>query len=954
MELPDAALLRVLNGRSQPVGVAFLVDTAAGVRILTCEHVLGDDPVFTTFDGVHRVPAELVDSEDDLASLRPLGPLPAGTTTLRLTPTDPWNGEVRCFGFPAGYDDGVWATGRLSGRQGGGLVLVEDDRTTGFAVQQGFSGGPAWDPETRSAVGMVVSVSKRASRRTAFLVPAATLLDRWPAAGPPPSPYRGLKSFREQDAELFHGRDELAEAVAAKVLAERVVALVGPSGRGKSSLIFAGVVPRLRARGELTIVSVRPRGDALGARAGALVDVLEPDLTETARLAQRPALAEVIAAGRLAEVVDRVLAKTGDAELLVIVDQVEEALAQNDHDTADVLGALADAPVRLLVAIRSDFLDRALDRPELARVLRSCDTVGAMTADQLRAAVTGPLPPDVRLEGDLATRIVDDVRLAPGRLPLLQVALDKLWDKQVGGLLTHAAYDELGGVAGAVARYAEQEVWSRLSEAERAVAPGLFLRLVRTAPDQGLWFAGDVLVSLTDGRVRRWDVVSGDFTPVRDGITAVAVDAAGTVLITCTSESPEARTVYEVRPVTSLDAAPEYTFPTSSYECGDGVHVDPTGRYLVLPADGTSSGLLVDLREHRSVAQYEQEGVAQAVFTAPEGVRVVATVDSSVTVARVVPGTLPNSVTSPHAGVLGQQLSAALHWDVDGTLIALWNDDGQRLRGGGKVAGEATRAWLTPDDRHLVIAHAERPGLEIRRLPDLDLVAEVPATGPVVVRFDPLGRLLTGGDGRVATWDVATGRQVGQIAVPTPDRAGGSVPFDVLGEGRIVVVSPDGHGLDELDLASGRRGAHHDVAGSPVVGVHATPRPGIFVLVRNAGDGGYQLTIGDKRIDSVSTSRDHTVADIDSELRPQLDLGAERIRRADFSLKTWDYDGTDHPTLDIGGARAFALDGDRVLTENGVVWLDPEQWARHLCGLVGHRDLAEDIAGVTTTGLCHR
>lgn len=480
MDLPGAALLRVLNGQSRPVGVAFLVDTGAGTRIVTCSHVLTGDPEFWTFDGTHRVEADPVevDTDGDIAVLRPHR-LPAGTATLKVIATDEWDRAVRCFGFPAGHDDGVWATGRLLGRQGSGLVMVGDDRTSGFAIEPGFSGGPAWDPELQGVLGMVVSVAGRASRRTAFLVPGATLLERWQAPAPQ-SPYRGLKSFREEDAELFYGRDDVAAAIAAKVVQEPVVALVGPPGRGKSSLIFAGVIPRLRAQ-DLTIVPVRPRGDMLGALSGALLDLLEPDLSETARLADRPKLAEVIAAGRIGDIVTRVLDKTGTAELLVVVDQLEEALVQDD--SLAVLGDLADAPLKILLAIRSDFLDRALDHPGLARVLRSCDTVGAMTRDQVKAAIIGPLPPEVRMEGDLAARIVDDVAHSPGQLPLLQFALDKLWDKQSNGVLTHAAYDELGGVGGALARYAEQEVWSRLSDGERQVAPGLFARLVRTDPD---------------------------------------------------------------------------------------------------------------------------------------------------------------------------------------------------------------------------------------------------------------------------------------------------------------------------------------------------------------------------------------------------------------------------------------------------------------------------------------
>ncbi|MEV0675179.1 hypothetical protein AB0I60_01520 [Actinosynnema sp. NPDC050436] len=476
MDLSTSALLRVLDGRMRPVGVAFVVDTSDGPRVLTCEHVL-DGAVFSTVDGAHRVEVEpvAVFAADDLAVLRP-GALPDGVTPLPLLPVPPaWGTPVRCFGFPAGYDDGVWATGSVLGRQARGLLVVEDDRVAGFAVAPGFSGGPAWDPVAGGVVGVVVQVAGRASARTAFLLSSTAVIARLPPRTPGANPYRGLRPFRFEDSGRFFGRDGMADDLAAKVRAERVVALVGPSGRGKSSLVFAGVLPRL---GDLPVVVWRP-GDPVPATA---------------------------------------------ADALVVVDQAEELVGSSD----DAFAALArGAAGKLLVALRSDFLEPALDHPDLARVLRSCDTLGVLTREQLLSAITGPLPVDVRLEKGLAGRIARDVEHAPGQLSLLQFTLERLWDRQVAGVLTHAAYEQLGEAGGALAHYAEDEVWSRLPEAERAVAPRLFSRLVRVTHDLPTTRAAATAADLTGPERGLADrlLAAGLLVGGRDGTVELAHEA---------------------------------------------------------------------------------------------------------------------------------------------------------------------------------------------------------------------------------------------------------------------------------------------------------------------------------------------------------------------------------------------------------------------------------------------
>ena len=134
----------------------------------------------------------------------------------------------------------------------------------------------------------------------------------------------------------------------------------------------------------------------------------------------------------------------------------------------------------VLLTLRADFLGNALQHPALAEVLEDAViTIGQMRREQLRAVIEGPLPPDVRYEAGLVERILGDVGNDPGSLPLLEFALTLLWERQQGGLLTHAAYQELGGVDGALASYAERVYADQLLPEDQEEVRRLFVQLVR-------------------------------------------------------------------------------------------------------------------------------------------------------------------------------------------------------------------------------------------------------------------------------------------------------------------------------------------------------------------------------------------------------------------------------------------------------------------------------------------
>ena len=199
-------------------------------------------------------------------------------------------------------------------------------------------------------------------------------------------PYRGLAAFREEDAAFFFGRDDLA-AELAETLGQTLAAaaVVGASGSGKSSLVFAGVLPRLRTEGSWLIARFRPGSQPFQALAAALAPSLEPALNETDRLIEAGKLTRALGERELTldDVAARLLAKQRDARrVLLVVDQFEElyTLGVEPPVRQRFLDALLEATrstcpeeaprLSLLLTLRADFMAQALAYRPFADVLQ--------------------------------------------------------------------------------------------------------------------------------------------------------------------------------------------------------------------------------------------------------------------------------------------------------------------------------------------------------------------------------------------------------------------------------------------------------------------------------------------------------------------------------------------------------------------------------------------------------
>jgi WD40 repeat protein/class 3 adenylate cyclase len=314
------------------------------------------------------------------------------------------------------------------------------------------------------------------------------------------SPYQGLAAFREQDAHFFFGREDFtAQLVEALHQHGLVAVVVGSSGSGKSSTVFAGLLPQLRKDGHWLIISFRPGGHPLNALASALLPYLEPDLDETDRLRASQKLADGLIAGEvtLFHTITRVLQKrTESSRLLLVIDQFEELYTlcpdpQLRDTFLDELLTTVEAganqrpnPSVMLLTLRADFMGQALTHRPFADALQAGSLMlGPMKRVELQAAVEKPAElQGAAFEPGLVERLLDDVGEQPGNLPLLEFALTLLWERMDQGWLTHEAYDEIGQVEGALARYAD-EVYQGLTAPDQAATRKAFVQLVQ--PGQG-------------------------------------------------------------------------------------------------------------------------------------------------------------------------------------------------------------------------------------------------------------------------------------------------------------------------------------------------------------------------------------------------------------------------------------------------------------------------------------
>lgn len=312
------------------------------------------------------------------------------------------------------------------------------------------------------------------------------------------NPYKGLRPFSETDAAIFFGRESLVQRLLARLSERselaRFLAIVGPSGSGKSSVVRAGLLPALR-RGALPgserwyIVDLVPGAEPLAELAAALRRVAPAGIESHDLLTLLSGHSRgLLRATRM------LLPPVPEAELVVVIDQFEELFtrcadeATRSHLLESIIAATLDerSRLRIVITIRADFVDRPLQYVDFGELFRQrSELVLPMTADDLERAVVGPARwAGLAVEEGLTAMIVAELLAQPGALPLLQHALSELYTQRQGRVLTRIGYTAIGGVGGALTRSAEA-LFSELDAPSQATARRLLLALVSPGESDG-------------------------------------------------------------------------------------------------------------------------------------------------------------------------------------------------------------------------------------------------------------------------------------------------------------------------------------------------------------------------------------------------------------------------------------------------------------------------------------
>jgi WD40 repeat protein len=291
------------------------------------------------------------------------------------------------------------------------------------------------------------------------------------------SPYPGLTAFQAEDAAMFFGREVEVEVLLARLDGllgrGRCVAVIGASGSGKSSLVRAGVLPRLARLPErwIALPTFTPGDRPLAALARSLAAGLNAAGTHADRLAIQQRIERD--PGELIELVrDVAAARGGERSVLLVIDQAEELVVQASEDERERFlhvvraGLRVDARFWVLATLRSEFLSASLRDTRLGQLIDESVLVSPLDRSRLPEVIAGPArKAGLDLEPGLLERMVEDT---PGgdALPLLAYTLRELYDRRAPDrqVLCVADYDALGGVHGALRARADG-VLERLADA---------------------------------------------------------------------------------------------------------------------------------------------------------------------------------------------------------------------------------------------------------------------------------------------------------------------------------------------------------------------------------------------------------------------------------------------------------------------------------------------------------
>jgi len=313
----------------------------------------------------------------------------------------------------------------------------------------------------------------------------------WEAAPAPPirAPYKGMQPFRDDESEIFFGREKKITEYIERLSSFNFLAISGPSGVGKSSLVYAGIIPKIMASpDEWENINIFPGNYPLYALAER---ICRSTGTDTEKIAQRMMKDPTLFAGFLLDYLEM----KGCKKLLLFIDQFEQLItlsdiAQTKPFLDNLLFALESKPSQLtiIITLRTDFLGKfsSVKFEALRSLIQDHHCIlGEMNEDELHSVILGPSRHkywQLKYDEGLVDLIVKDVNQAPIPLPFLSQALLETWKLRRNRQMTVYGYQNTGGVSKAIS-HAADIVYEKLPPMHQIVARRILLRCIQFGTD---------------------------------------------------------------------------------------------------------------------------------------------------------------------------------------------------------------------------------------------------------------------------------------------------------------------------------------------------------------------------------------------------------------------------------------------------------------------------------------